>query len=108
MHNVPYANVIGCLMYAMICTRPDLSHAVSVVSRYKTNPKKEHWYALKWILRYLKDTSDCGLLFKKNLDSDLLVGYVDFDYADDLDKRRSTTGFIFTLGGGPISWKATL
>ncbi|PKA49512.1 Retrovirus-related Pol polyprotein from transposon TNT 1-94 [Apostasia shenzhenica] len=95
-------------MYAMICTRPDLSHAVSVVSRYMANPRKEHWNALKWILCYLKGTSDCGLLFEKNSDSDLLVGYVDSDYAGDLDKRRSTTGFIFTLGGGPISWKATL
>ncbi|PKA57319.1 Retrovirus-related Pol polyprotein from transposon TNT 1-94 [Apostasia shenzhenica] len=107
MHNVLYANAVGWLMYAMICTRPDLSHAVSV-SRYMANPGKEHWNVLKWILRYLKGTLDCGLLFKKNLDSDLLVGYVDFDYAGDLDKRRSTTRFIFTLDGGPINWKATL
>ncbi|PKA49079.1 Retrovirus-related Pol polyprotein from transposon TNT 1-94 [Apostasia shenzhenica] len=53
-------------MYAMICIRLDLSHAVSVVSRYITNPGKEHWNALKWILHYLKGTSDCGLLFEKN------------------------------------------
>ncbi|PKA50578.1 Retrovirus-related Pol polyprotein from transposon TNT 1-94 [Apostasia shenzhenica] len=72
------------------------------------NSGKERWNALKWILRYLKGTSDCGLLFEKNLNSDLLVGYVDSDYAGDLDKRRSTTEFIFTLGEGPISWKATL
>ncbi|PKA58050.1 Retrovirus-related Pol polyprotein from transposon TNT 1-94 [Apostasia shenzhenica] len=73
IHNVPYANAVGCLIYAIICTRPDLSHAVSVVSRYMANPKKEHWNALKWILRYLKGTSDCGLLFKKNSDSNLLL-----------------------------------
>ncbi|PKA59453.1 Retrovirus-related Pol polyprotein from transposon TNT 1-94 [Apostasia shenzhenica] len=95
-------------MYAMICTRPDLSHSVSIVSRYMTNSGKEHWNALKWILHYLKGTSDYGLLFEKNSNSDFLIGYVDSNYVGDLDKRRSTTGFIFTLGGGSISWKATL
>ncbi|PKA61604.1 Retrovirus-related Pol polyprotein from transposon TNT 1-94 [Apostasia shenzhenica] len=81
-------------MYAMICTRSDLLHAISIVSRYMANPEKEHWNALKWILCYLKGTSDYGLLFEKNSDSDLLASYVDSDYAGDLDKRRSTTKFI--------------
>ncbi|PKA59413.1 Retrovirus-related Pol polyprotein from transposon TNT 1-94 [Apostasia shenzhenica] len=69
----------------MICTKSDLLHVVSVVSRCMTNPGKEHWNALKWIQRYLKGTSDCCLLFEKYLDFDLLAGYVDSDYAGNLD-----------------------
>lgn len=54
MKKVPYANATGCLMYAMVCTRPDIAQAISVVSRYMANPGKQHWDAVKWILRYLK------------------------------------------------------
>jgi hypothetical protein len=66
MSHVLYSNVVGNLMYAMIYTRPDLAHAVSVVSRFMHNPGKEHWDAVQWILRYLKGTSHFGLLFDKN------------------------------------------
>jgi hypothetical protein len=52
MSKVPYASAVGSLMYAMVCTRPDIAHAVGVVSRYMNNPGKEHWMAVKWILRY--------------------------------------------------------
>ena len=65
MSNVPYSSVVGSLMYAMVCTRPDLSHAVSVVSRYMHNPGKDHWKAVKWILRYVKGTIGKGLVFDK-------------------------------------------
>ena len=51
MSKVPYSNAVGSLMYAMVCTRPDISHAVGTVSRYMHNPGKEHWQAMKWILR---------------------------------------------------------
>eukprot|EP00253_Pinus_taeda_P005034 PITA_05034 len=54
MSKVPYASAVGSLMYAMVCTRPDIAHAVGVVSRYMNNPGKEHWMAVKWVLRYLK------------------------------------------------------
>ncbi|KAK8278123.1 hypothetical protein V6Z12_D09G019700 [Gossypium hirsutum] len=93
----------------MVCTSPDISQAVSIVSRYMHNPGKGHWQAVKWILRYILKTVDVGLLFKQ--DTTLgkgVIGYVDSDYAGDLDKRRSTTGYVFTLAGGPISWKSTL
>ena len=63
MFKVPYANAVGCLMYLMMCTRPDISHAVSVVSRFMANPGKEHWNAVKWIFRYLIGTRDFGILF---------------------------------------------
>ncbi len=109
MLQVPYSNAVGSLMYAMVCTRPDISQAVSIVSRYMHNPGKGHWQAVKWILRYILKTVDVGLLFEQ--DTTLgkgVIGYVDSDYAGDLDKRRSTTSYVFTLAGGPISWKSTL
>lgn len=65
MANVPYASAVGCLMYAMVCTRPDLAQAVSTVSKYMTNPGREHWRAVKWIFRYLRGTSDYGIVFAK-------------------------------------------
>ena len=57
MSKVPYASAIGSLMYAMVCTRPDIAHAVGVTSWYLANPGKEHWEAVKWIMRYLRGTS---------------------------------------------------
>jgi hypothetical protein len=109
MSRVPYSSAVGNLMYAMICTRPDLAHAVSVVSRFMHNPGKEHWNAVKWILRYLKGTTDFGLLFDKNsVKTNDVIGFVDSDYAGDLDKRRSISGYIFSLCGSAVSWKASL
>jgi hypothetical protein len=63
MSRVPYANAVGSLMYVMVCTRPDISHAVGVVSRYMENPGREHWNAVKWVLRYLRGTSDYCITF---------------------------------------------
>ncbi|BFG26329.1 hypothetical protein CerSpe_126030 [Prunus speciosa] len=108
MSKVPYASLVGCLMYAMVCTRPDLAQAVSVVSRYMANPAKQHWTVAKWILMYLKGTKRIGILFERQQGKACVSGYVDSDYAGDLDKRRSTTGYVFICGGGPISWRAVL
>jgi len=63
--HVPYASAVGSLMYAMVCTRPDLSQAVSMISRYMHDPGKNHWKAVKWILRYITGTIDVGLVFEK-------------------------------------------
>ncbi|KAF3626835.1 putative ribonuclease H protein-like [Capsicum annuum] len=106
MAQVPYSSVAGSIMYAMVCTRPDISHAVSVVSRYMAYPGKAHWQAVKWILRYLRGTSNVCLEFGRNTNT--LVGVVDSDYAGDLDKRRLLTGYVFCISGCAISWKATL
>jgi len=61
MSKVPYASTVGSLIYTMVCTRPNIAHAVGVVSRYMNNPGKEHWMAVKWILKYLKDTTNQAL-----------------------------------------------
>ncbi|KAG8491868.1 hypothetical protein CXB51_015214 [Gossypium anomalum] len=106
MSHVPYSSAVGSLMYAMVCSRPDLSYAVSAVSRYMASPGKEHWKAVQWILRYLRGTTDVCLQFRRTKDG--VIGYVDADFAGDLDRRRSLTGYVFTIGGCAISWKATL
>lgn len=109
MAQVPYACAVGSLMYAMVCTRPDISQAVSIVSRYMHDPGKMHWQAVKWILRYILGTVDVGLMFERDDQFGRhVVGYVDSDYAGDLDKRRSTSGYVFTLARGPVSWRSTL
>ena len=61
MSRVPYTSAIGSLMYAMVCSRPDLSHALSVVSRYMANPGKQYWKAVQWIFKYLRGTSSACL-----------------------------------------------
>jgi hypothetical protein len=106
MSKVSYSSAVGSLMYAMICSRPDLSYAMSLVSRYMSNPGKEHWNAVKWIFRYLRDTSNACLQFGRTRKG--LVGYVDSDFAADLDRRRSLTGYVFTIGGCAVSWRACL
>ena len=99
MSRVPYVNKVGCLMYAMVCTRPDISHAIGVVSKYRENPRKEHWNVVKWVLRYLR-----GYCITFNNNSDTICGFVDSDFVGNLDKRRSTSSYVFTLAGAAISW----
>ena len=89
-------------MYAMVCTKQDIAHVVGVVSRYMNNPGKEHWKAIQWILRYLRGTTSHALCFGG---SDIVLkGYVDVGMAGDKDNMRSTTGYVFTVGGTIVSW----
>ena len=109
MTKVPYASAVGSLMYAMVCSRPDISQAVGVVSRYMHDPGKEHWQAVKQILRYILNTLDVRLVFQQeDKDGQCVIRYCDSDYAGDLDKQRSTIGYVFTLAKAPVSWKSTL
>ncbi|KAH9762947.1 hypothetical protein KPL70_001004 [Citrus sinensis] len=109
MKSVPYSSAVGSIMYSMVCTRPDVAHSVGVVSRFMGNPGKEHWSAVKWLLRYLKGTANHGILYGGSESNSCQVsGFVDSDFAADLDKRRSITGYVFILNGGAVSWKASL
>ena len=101
MSKVSYASVVGSLMYAMICTRPDITHAVGVVSRFLTNHRKEHWEAVKWILIYLRGTSKLCLCFGSG--ELMLDRYTDSDMASDVDSRKSISGFLMTFAGGAVS-----
>jgi len=106
MSRVPYSSVVGSLMYAIVCSHPDLLYAMSLVSRYMSNPDKEHWKAVQWIFRYLRGTTDYCLKFGRTDQG--LIGYVDSDYAANLDRRRSLTGYVFTVCNCAVSWKAAL
>ncbi|XP_031273199.1 secreted RxLR effector protein 161-like [Pistacia vera] len=108
MENVPYSNAIGSVMYSMISTRPDSAFAISLLSRFMSNPGNEHWNALKWLMRYINGTVQIGLIFCKRYASLDLVGYVDADFAGDQDSRKSITTYYFTRGGNCVSWKAQL
>ena len=100
MKKVPYSNAVGSLMYEMIGTRPDIAHGLSLVSRFMSKPSKDHWNAVKWLLRYLKGTIDKGLVYRSNNEGGRSIkGFCDSDYATDLDKRRSLSDYALTLGG---------
>ena len=92
MDKIPYALAISSLMYAMVCSRPDIAHAVGVVNRYMSNPGKQHWEAVKWIMRYLKGSSETCLSFTAS--GLTLEGFVDVDLAGDVVSRKSTTGYV--------------
>ncbi|KAL0427614.1 UNVERIFIED_CONTAM: Retrovirus-related Pol polyprotein from transposon TNT 1-94 [Sesamum latifolium] len=108
--NIPYSNVIGSVMYLMVSTRPDIAYAVRCLNRFmsNTNTGLPHWEALKSLLRYLNGTMNIGIKFFKHSNDVRLVGYVDSNYANDRDSRRSTISYVFTLCGVCISWKSQL
>ncbi|XP_047321990.1 secreted RxLR effector protein 161-like [Impatiens glandulifera] len=108
MKNVPHSNAIRSVMYLMISTRPDIAYTDSFLSRFMSNFSMPHWNALKWLLRYLKTTIDVGLTFSKFSLGTRLVGYVDSNYANDRNNRKSTTSYVFILCGSCISWKSQL
>ena len=101
-----YQQAIGCLTYAAMSTRPDISAAVGALSQYMANPSNDHWVGVKRILRYLKGTMDYGLSFSSDGVGDKLFGYSDADWAGDVDTRRSTSGYVFKIGDAAVSWSS--
>lgn len=100
-----YKSAVGMLLYLSGWTRPDIMFAVSNVARFCCKPTKEHWVAVKRILRYLKGTPNYGLMYC-NKDGDRpLTGFSDADWAGDVNDRKSTSGYLFMMSGAPISWK---
>ncbi|KAK1620537.1 hypothetical protein QYE76_026054 [Lolium multiflorum] len=106
MSNIPYASAVGSIMYAMLCTRPDIAHAVSLTSRYQSDPGMEHWTAVKNILKYLKRTKDMFLCYGG--DQELVVsGYTDASWNTDPDDSKSQSGYVFILNGAAVSWASS-
>ena len=99
----PYREIVGSLIYLMTATRPDISWSVSKLSQYLDKPGPAHVTAVKRLLRYIKATLSHTLIYSPS--DGVLRGYSDSDWAGDTDDRRSTTGFVTTLGSCPISWK---
>ena len=106
MSRIPYASAIRSIMYAMICTRPDVSYVLSMTSRFHSNPGEAHWTAVKNILKYLKSTKDSFLVYGG--EEKLVVnGYTDSSFQTDKDNLASQSGFVFCLNGGAVSWKSS-
>eukprot|EP00253_Pinus_taeda_P006185 PITA_06185 len=97
-----YKSIVGSLMY-LTATRPDIMFVVSLISRFRERPKETHWQAAKRILRYVKGTKRFGILYNVSEHSDL-VGYTDNDWAGSVDDQKSTSGYVFHMGLGAISW----
>jgi hypothetical protein len=119
-----YQRAIGSIMYAMLGTRPDLAFTVSTLSKYCINPGPQHAQAVQRVFRYLKKTLDYGITFSgtlnpaideairqekplgKGLTGTTAFGFTDSDWAGDKDSRKSTSGYLYTLYNGSISWKS--
>ena len=104
MCRIPFASAVGSLMYVMLCTRPDICYAMGIVSQYQSDPGEEHWIALKHILKYLRRTRDYMLVYSSG--SLETIGYTYSDFQGDIDSRKSTSGYVFTLNGGAICWRS--
>ncbi|CAI7870966.1 unnamed protein product [Closterium sp. NIES-53] len=104
----PYPELVGCLMYLMTCTRPDLAYPLSLLARYVApdRHRKVHWDATKRVLRYLCSTSGMGIVLGGRARV-VLTGHADASWVDDLATQRSSQGYTFSLGSGSVSWRST-
>ncbi|CAI7857757.1 unnamed protein product [Closterium sp. NIES-53] len=104
----PYPELVGCLMYLMTCTRPDLAYPLSILARYVApgRHRPEHMAAAKRVLRYLCSTSGMGLVLGGRR-LVVLTGHADASWADDQATQRSSQGYTFSLGSGSVSWRST-
>ncbi|KAG8502946.1 hypothetical protein CXB51_000745 [Gossypium anomalum] len=105
MQKIPYASAVESLMYAQVCTHPDIAYIIGMLDRYLNNPSIDHWIATKRVMRYLYRIKDYMLTCKR---SDLLevVRYSDSNFAGCQDSRKSISCYIYLLVGGAISWKS--
>lgn len=125
MAKFPYRELVGCLLYLSVGTRPDISFAVSELSKFLVNPGKQHWTAALHVLRYLKGTKEKGITYRRGSGNSAvelkaysdfqfngpskrsqvkLEAYSDADWGGDKDTRRSHTGAVLFLAGGPVAW----
>ncbi|KAE8681352.1 Ubiquitin carboxyl-terminal hydrolase family protein [Hibiscus syriacus] len=104
VNNTLYKQIVGSLMY-LTTTRPDITYVVNAICKFMERPKEMHLQPTKRILRYLQGTIDYGILYKKGEKSNL-IGFTDSDYAGDQDDRKSTSGYVFMLGSGAVSWSS--
>ena len=97
---MPYALAVGSLMYAMLCTKPDIYYVMRVVSRFQSNLGPDYWIAMKHILKYFRRTRDYMLVYSG--DDLKIYEYTDSDFQGDRDSKKSTSSSVFTLGGAVI------
>ena len=103
MSSISYGSIVGSIMYTMLCTRLDVAYALGTVSGFQVDLGKDHWKAMKNILKYLRRTRDIFLIYGG---FDLkLKGYTNSSFQSDPDDSKSISGYVFTLYSGAISWK---
>lgn len=101
MKKIPYASMVGRIMYVMVCIRLDITYPISLISRFMSNSSKTHWHVIKYIFQYLNCSIELGLQFSKNVDVDSEIKrYVDSDYANNIETRKSLTPYVFIVFGG--------
>ena len=105
MKNIPYASAVRSLMYAQVCTKPDIAFTVGVLGRYQSNPGLDQWRAAKKVMRYLQGTKDYMLMYRR-IDSLEVIGYSDSNFVGCVDSRKSTSGYIFKLADRVVSWRS--
>ena len=107
MADIPYASAVGALMYAALATRPDIAYAVTALCQFMANPAVSHWNAAKRVFRYLQGTQEHALVYGGHGGKDQpLYGYSDSDWGNDVNDRRSVTGWVFFLHDGAVSWQS--
>ena len=102
---VPYRELVGGLMYLSIVSRPDIAYSVGILSRYMYNYSMHHWKAAKNVLLYLKGTHNYGIVYNGKKE---FLAYCDADWGGDVKSRKSTSGFVATIGGTALAWKIKL
>jgi hypothetical protein len=105
MGDKPYRSILGSVMWGQLATRPDLAFAVSLLARFQSNPGINHWSALLHVIGYIKNTIDYGLTYSREYDI-TPTAYADADYGGCIDTRRSTSGYVFTMAGGAVTWSS--
>ena len=104
--NAPYRQAIGCLMFLMVGTRPDLAYAIGKLSQHCSDPRESHWTAVKRVFRYLQQTKQMGIVFSKSKCEPRLVGFSDADWGGCIESRKSTSGYVFQICGGAVGWSS--
>jgi hypothetical protein len=104
INQLKYSQIIGSLMYLASATRPDISFAVSTLSRFTSNPSIDHWHVLERVMRYLCGTMNYGIHYSGH--PAVLEGYSDANWISDVDDIKATSGYVFTFGCGIVSWRS--
>jgi Reverse transcriptase (RNA-dependent DNA polymerase) len=105
MHQILYASLIGSLMYAQVCTCPDITYITEMLGRYLSNPGMNHWKAAKMVLRYLQRMKNHMLTYRRS-DRLEVIGYTNSNFAGCVDSLKSTSDYIFMLAERAISWRS--
>jgi hypothetical protein len=108
MKAIPYHELIGKLLYLIIATRPDIAYMVGMLCCFIENPSPPHWYAAKWVLQYLRGTTDMKLIYSHSSTPNLFTTYSDTDLSGNLDNSCLTGGFAICIGRGAVQWGSRL